>query len=327
MKRSYMIGLTLATLFYLLCAPFLWAQDTYHWSKIRQGGKEEANTWVHGINDAGWFVGDYSWLDLSGTGAFRFSKNTLIEFSVPGAHYTSVADIGASSTIVGNYSFNHLPEDGGESTHAFMYRHGLNKVFTIDYPGAFWTFAFSVNNKNKAGLGFFKENPDESVEWGAAIYDYSKKSFTLVTAFDGETGVVIDGMNDNLDMVGTVSILSGCGCEVVPWVRWKGVDYELSLPDGQGLRPTGINNNGDVVGWLFNDQSFKMNMKTGVWETIEHHQNTVAKGWQTIVSDIANNGQMVATVQRVSDCDTPGTPPCWYAEGWWIRPKTQVAKK
>lgn len=321
MKRSYMIGLTLATLFYLLCAPFLWAQGTYHWSKVRQGGKEEAHTWVSGINDAAWFVGNYTWLDNFDRGAFRFNKNTLYELSLPGLEGEGlVHDVGASTTIVGTYF------TGEGDHHAFMYRHGLESYFTIDYPNSFWSFGFAVNNKNKAAIGYFRDGVENEGVWGAAIYDYSKKTYTDVTAF-GSTDVLIRGINDTLDMVGSVNSIGDCQCRIIDWVRWKGVDYEMSLPDGTSVYPRRINNNGDVVGTLGDGRGFKMNMKTGAWEAIEHIQNTVAKGWATHITDIANNGQMSASVERVSNCDTADTPPCGYVEGWWVRPKTQVAKK
>jgi len=301
----------------LTMSPILgWAQSPYHWSKVRQGGKEEANTRVTGMNDAGWFVGFYHWLDGSGEGAFRFSKNKLIEFAIPGAESTWVEDIGASSTIVGNYFVPPPDLDSGDGTmYAFMYRHGLNTHLIIDVPGAFWTFPFAVNNKNKAGLGYFAEYPQDTVEWGAAIYDYGTKTFTPVTAF-GEAGVVIEGLNDHLDMAGTVTVNDGCWCVVIPWVRWQGVDYELSLPSGARLSPSGINNDGVVVGSVIDEsgvKGFKMSMKTGVWEVIEHPVN---KGtWTTHIVDIANNGQMLASVSRIAD---------GYTEGWWLRPTSKA---
>jgi hypothetical protein len=316
MTHPRIIGIMLATLFSLACASSLWAQSPYRWSLIRQGGKLEANTYVTGMNDAQWFVGQYEWLDGSDSGSFRFSKNKFYEFAVPGADVTWAEDIGSSSTIVGTY---YTEADG--VYRAFMYRHGLNAYVDISYPGAFWSFGLAVNNKNHAAIGYYKEDPELGVVWGGAIYDYNKKTYTDVTGFDGGP-VHILGINDALDMVAS----GGEDCTCSRFVRWKGVDYLMDVggpPGNENLvYPNRINNNGDVVGNFIAEAGagFKMSMKSGVWEIITHPQNTLAKGWWMNITGIANNGQMAAILIREPTSENEG-----YTESWWLRP-TQPAK-
>jgi hypothetical protein len=314
----------------LLVAPYLAWPAEYDWSKVRVGGKEQANTWAKGTNDAGWIVGNYQWRDdpTKPVGAFLFRKNTFIEFVLPGAEEAeslSLADIGKSSTIVGTYVLPPEGLDEGDGTlHAFLYRHGLNDHSIIDVPGAFWTFPFKVNDTRQVAIGFFAEPGPGVTTWGAAVYDYATNTHTPVTVF-GDTIVAVTGINNHGDLTGTVDVPVDhvCGCNIVQYafVKMAGQDQVLVPPDwAQLVWPNGINDHSIIAGTVLTQADevvgFRVDLTTGVWEEIRHP--TLQDGWALEVTDLDNQGRMTAIAQREAD---------GYTESWWVRPKTNVARR
>jgi hypothetical protein len=294
-----------------------WAEaQSYRWSLVRVGEKEQFDTIATGTNDAGWIVGNYrGHTDMSlPSGAFRFAQGKFIEFTLPGAETAqnlNLEEIGKSSTIVGTYFLPPTDMNQGDGTlHAFLYRHALNDHLIIDVPGAFWTFPLALNDKRQVGLGYFAEPDPDVTTWGAAIYDYATNTFTPVTVF-GSTQVEITGMNNHGDLVGRVGVVNEAG-EEEEWAFLKqgGEDHVLRDPDGQPtIIPHGINDHGVIVGALMNDAGFVYDTVTGVFQEIRHPSRV--EGFSTYVAEIDNKGRLVAVNQRLSD---------GYTESWWLRP-------
>jgi hypothetical protein len=301
----------------ILCAmfPLLAEAQSYRWSLVRVGGKEQANTVATGTNDAGWIVGNYIYLtgNPQQEGAFRLSKNKYTEFDVPGVEEISVwvEEIGKSSTIVGTYQVEG-PE--GWTLHAFLYRHGMNDHIIIDVPGAFWTFPTALNDLRQVGLGYYYVEPTTGeTKWGAAVYDYPTNTYTPVTVF-GYSDVLISGINNHGELVGNANVHDAdgsCGCvHHYPFYRTGGQDHLLQTPHAPWVHPMGMNDHGVMVGGLLNGAGFRWHLKTGAFEEIRHP--TRVEGFSTWIEDIDNTGRMVAVNERWDD---------GYTESWWVRPQ------
>lgn len=293
----------------------VWA-ETYRWSMVRFGGKEVNNTVASGTNDAGWIVGN--WYGHANPddpgGAFRFQKNTFTPFAIPGAVSTEPADIDKSTKIVGNFT---LP-DG--SIHAFYYRHGNPPAMdVIDVPGAIWTFPFRVNTLKQIALGYFWSD-GVGTFWSAAVLDFLTGQLTPIT-IDGAADLVIRGLNNNGEMVGSFTILdpnNPCQCQFWDngfYRNAAGEVFHLTTPDGGPLFPSSINDHGIMVGQTWYGTGFRWDLNTGAFEDIVHPSRNGA-GFSTAVVDVDNTGRMVAINKREADA---------YIESWWVRPTSTVS--
>jgi hypothetical protein len=312
MKRTMLCALLIAALLAGLWAGGLASAQDYRWSMVRMGGKEVNNTRVTGTNDAGWLVGNWWGHRNPGDpgGAFRFSKQQFISLAVPGAIRTEVADIESSSTIVGNAW---VPDgQGGEVMHAFLYKHGMNAFDLIDIPGAFLIYPFRVNEGRQVAVGFFHE-VNGGTAWGTGVYDWATKQLTQLAVF-GTTDLVIRGLNNHGEMVGSYAAITDDPCPCQLWDAGfyrdaTGQEHELIAPDGWPVTPHAINDRGVVVGRI-RDSGFRWDLNSGAFEEIQHP--TRREGFYTEIVDIDNLGRMAAINVRHSD---------GYVESWWLRPK------
>jgi hypothetical protein len=299
----------IATLVFMMLASIAWPAE-YRWSLVRNGGKEAHNTRVDEMNDGRWTIGiTYGHNKPLQEYWFRHRLGTkdFIPFVVPGAEdaqHLFLNGFGNNSTIVGTYVTDRL--------HAFLYRHGLRDHILIDVPGAVQTWPGAVNDKRQVGLGFFfvDDLDEDPSDWGAAVYDYATNRFIPVEVeVEGaaEVVVVISGLNNHLDMVGTVIAYDQHGrSEAFPWLRMDRVDYVGNLP----LQPMAINDRGVIIG--------RTDAGDAVWETatgafsIITHPKARPPQWQTELKAIANTGEIMATTTRQAD---------GYIESWWLRRK------
>jgi hypothetical protein len=236
----------------VLCASLAWSEEIkYRWSLVRKGGKEVNNTRATGTNDAAWFAGNW-WGHKDPTnpgGAFRFQKGKFIPFTcpnIPEATKIEVADIESSSTIVGHLW---VPNgQGGETLHAFLYKHGLATCDVIDVPGAFWTFLFRVNANRQVAVGYFYTD-GQGTFWGAGVYDWATKQVTPVT-IDGAADLVIRGINNHGELVGSYTLLDPTDpCLCMFWDNgfYRSADGQivhLTTPNGGPIFPHAINDHG-----------------------------------------------------------------------------------
>jgi hypothetical protein len=96
-----------------------------------------------------------------------------------------------------------------------------------------------------------------------------------------------------------------------PFMKKDGQDFVLTPPKHGWLYPKGLNDSGVVVGALLNGAGFRWDTVKGTFEEILHPSRR--DGFQTYITDIDNQGRMVAVNERLSD---------GYTESWWLRPIT-----
>jgi hypothetical protein len=292
MKRMIAVAVLLGVVFLVGEA---WAATTYRWSLVRVGGKDEANTYATGTNDAGWIVGNYIYLTGSPQqeGAFTLVKKEYQEFTLPDIEALEVAvvDVAKSTTIVGTYKVG-TPESW--ELHAFLYRHSPQDHIVIDVPGAFWSFPTALNDKRQVAVGYYYTDEQGETRWATSIYDYATGAFTPVTVF-GYTDVTVTGMNNKGEMVGvanTLDVDESCHCvHHYPFYRKGGKDILLTTPKALRVEPAGLNDNGLIVGSLNTGLGFVWNFKSGAFQEITPPMKDMpASEWTTRVVAVDSTG-------------------------------------
>ncbi len=191
------------------------------------------------INNVGQIVGQY--YTFSGNRAFLYSGGefTLLpEF--PSLSASSALGINDAGQIVGYYVDTKTP--GSLPDHGFLYSNGT--LTTIDFPGALWTVASSINNVGQIA-GTFRYPGAVGYIHGFVL---SNGVFSMVDepgALDAYPyGTIVTGINDSGDLVGSLSNPSG-GCA---FIYQQNSFTCFSVPGALYTYPFGINNAGQIVG-------------------------------------------------------------------------------
>jgi hypothetical protein len=305
-----------------LCVVFPWLAEAqgYHWTQVKIPGAFD--TVAAATNDAGWVVGNWHGRDgNAAAGAFRYQKGTFLDFRVPGAVQTWPEGMAKASLIAGSYEIPSASGDGGMEHHGFLYIHTEGGRFvTLDYPGAFWTFATGVNDRRQVvGQMYFEDR------WSNFLYDHATQTYTEIAPPPGVFYIVLHDINNHGDVAGyaAVPLDPNQTTDDATWqgiVRWDDEWLLLAVPGAVFTTGDGLNDLGQVVGshvtsppndailgWMYD-------LRSGRW-TIFTPPGKPSYLW---VKDIDNQGRIVAAQERISD---------GYTMSQWIRPKVSQPGK
>lgn len=199
---------------------------------------------VRGLNSAGEIVG------YTNLGGFRYSAgNYSLLPPAPDGLQTSAHGINDDGLIIGSAA----PADGSSSVGFIL--DGTSYGF-FSYPGRTHTHARSIN---AAGVVTgFAVNHDLSDNVGF-IYDPVAMTFTDVVAPTGSF-VIAQGINTAGQVTGS-AIIPGAGRN--GFLRETDGTMTYFKIDGAGTAARGINNNGLIAGWYYDNTSTSINVFVG----------------------------------------------------------------
>lgn len=176
------------------------------------------------------------------------TKFSYILLNLPGTTFNQASGINSSGEIVGSY------EDSDFFSHGFLLKNGTTcdrssaNCITIDVPGSFGTILTGINDSEEI-VGFYEAFGTPSPR----AFIYSHGTFTGIDC-PGALDTVATGINNAGDVVGH------CSFEVAPFtlgvlgfIRRQNnlimINTCQALPFQPRTFVTGINNNGQIVGY------------------------------------------------------------------------------
>jgi probable HAF family extracellular repeat protein len=219
---------------------------------------------AYGINDNGQVVGRF---DVGGRPqGFLYSGGSYTTLAVPDAIATYPQGINNGGQVVGAFQY----EAG--NPHGFLYNGST--YITIDPPNAESTWIYDINNNGQMVGAFL-----DATDWQSFVYDGDAYSALAVPA---------DGINGSGQMVGAIGNHG---------LVYNGGTYTtLDHPNASvinGTRATGINDNGQVVGFFWSSDDYPYNTHGFVYNDSTYKTLDAPNATSTTAQDINDSGQVV----------------------------------
>jgi uncharacterized membrane protein len=156
--------------------------------------------------------------------------------------------------------------------HAISY-----KFTTIDYPGAWETYAHGINDNEQIVGDYYDFTGAHGFLLSEGIYssiNHPSGGWTVAT-----------GINNNEDIVGRYQR----GSSIVGFLLSGGIYTDIQYPGAGPTIPEDINNKGQVVGWYLGKEGTRgFLLSEGIYTTIDYFSV-----YQAQAHGINNNGQIV----------------------------------
>jgi probable HAF family extracellular repeat protein len=170
-------------------------------------------TSANGINDSGQIVGNYRYNTFDTHGFLVDVRGNYTSLDGPGGSTSSEAvDINNRSQIVGGYLASSSQDRAGEPPHAgtyrgFIYDHGSYTTISVPSSSGEFTTPTGINDLGQV-VGYYRDGTN-----AYRGFIYSNGVYTTIDDPNGQiaygTGTVLNGINDQGQIVGYATRLSG----------------------------------------------------------------------------------------------------------------------
>lgn len=228
-------------------------------------------------------------LGMSSSSAASIFVTELFGISDPNAGpggSTTAAAINDSNQVAGYYETN-IGYEGG-----FVYSGGIYN--DIAFPGAILTTVTGINDRGQV-VGEYATSDGQSVNTFGFLYSegaYTTLNLPYPVTMGGVTGLRV---NDSGQIIGSYQDANGVNHGYIYNLATSSVTQSIDVPgalqeSGLGTVATGIDNNGDVVGYYVGPTCCLTNgflLRNGVYSTIE------TGGFDSVPLGINDQGDIV----------------------------------
>ncbi|MFH1153936.1 MAG: hypothetical protein V1793_08970 [Pseudomonadota bacterium] len=231
------------SIIFLLCVCCSGASAEFEPNVVGYPGSTEIYFW--GVNDDGIIVGvDAQGMMNQNNFIYDGTSFTTLEMNFPEGG--EVRGINNAGNIVGEYCTGDLVVNGILPPHAcYGFIYNGTAFDTFQFPGAMITHPMGINSAN-AVVGYYQLTFLDNVTHGFLL---DAQGFHTID-YPGEGNTTLRGINDSGEIIGE---FKGTESSLMAFLYYEGKFTIISAPDSRYTSLSGIDNQGRIAGWYYED--------------------------------------------------------------------------